>query len=208
MIDFAVKNRNLEVGGDLLVDLDAYSGSPDFLGWMSCGIDNSSPRCASEVLSGFGRVSGRFIVICSMLWIDEDESLSDRTKMLLDKLIRLRWVRRYSTREWDALAESMSLDPLDDEFRWKIVSQNFSAMYVDFSHEDLRDGLNAVLELKGSEFVLVGHVFFHWVGSGILIYPHEEWGVGVIAGEAGRALAEGVLKSFSIHKIGLDRVGA
>lgn len=185
--------------GSVEINLEAYSTSPGFCGYVEYPENASADSIADEVIKQGGEF-GPCSVIVSLAHIDEGEIETPQAKLLLNKLVSAGWVRSFSAAKWDQLAKEVSADPRSDDFRNNVLNHDFRTF--DFASSTDNDQLAQlfafVIALRSWSFLLVGHIFIFWKTKGLVVYPHEDKGVGCIAALKDTDLGKKFIKSLTI----------
>jgi hypothetical protein len=191
----------LSIENKLDINLEAYSKSRGFCGWMGFESSKSIKTCTEEIIEVFRCFGEDVYIVSSLFWIDEGDSRADETHLFLKQLIDSGWLKRMSADSWDALASQKKEDPRSDQFREGIINKDFWILTDRLHNPKFVSSLLAVLDLKACEFVVIGHLFFYWKGNGLLAYPHEHRGFGLIASQSIKKEAIEILKKFEWHEI-------
>jgi len=177
------------------VDLESYSSSPDFRGWTEGSADVPVEEQASLILAAMRQQGERLMQIHSRLFIDEGEVLSPTSADALATLIEAGWVRRVPAAAWDRQAEIAGYEPTDDDWRRKAIRE-FRTVAVSLDDQPTEKAFAGLLYLLGVDFVLIGHTFFYWRDLKLVIYPHENFGIGLIDGSASGSASEQILSKM------------
>ncbi len=178
---------------DLEILLHSYSSSKCWLGYTQAPQFAAIPVHIATILPELIMLGTTPDLLTSLTLI-QGESKSAESLSRLRELVDAGWVRSLSLEDWERAARTRGLDPWAEERVERELVGEFRVTCTDLKAATFALALTGLIEELSTTFNLMGCMFLHWPERGIVIYPHEESGIGFFAAPRAQVVAEAILR--------------